>query len=112
MALVHRTDNSDVSDSDESALNSAIKQLQVVERDLIGPYVEFSFRIGGSHRQNGGQGFCVNFTEYWLGDDEGTDGLDPEVILARDAPLVQQCCNELARILGDAYSVELICDHW
>ena len=63
MALVHRTDNSDVTDSDESALNAAIKQFQVVERDRIGPYVEFSFRIGGAHGQNGGQGFCVNFTE-------------------------------------------------
>ena len=112
MALVHRTDNSDVNDSDESALNAAIRQLQVVERDRIAPYVEFSFRIGGSHGQNGGQGFCVNFTEYWLGDDEGTDGLDSEVILARDEPLAQQCCDELARILGGAYSVDLICDHW
>jgi len=112
MALVHRTDNSDVSDSDEVALNTAIKQLHVVERDRIGPYVGFSFRIGGSYGQNGGQGFCVNFTEYWLGDEEGTGGLDSEVILARDEPLAQQCCDELARILGDTYSVDLICDHW
>jgi len=113
MALIHRVDGTDVSDADESNLKNAIAKLQTVERDRIGPYEHFSLRIGGSASHGDvGEGFCLTFTEYWLGDDEGNEGLDSEVLLGRDEPDARQCCDDLGRLLGPEYAVDLVCDHW
>lgn len=112
MALIHRADGVDVSGADESNLKKAIAELQNVERDRIGPYEHFAFRIGSSSRPDGGEGYCLTLTEYWLGDDEGNEGLDSEVLLARDESDARQCCDDLVRLLGADYTVDLVCDHW
>ena len=103
MALIHRQDGADVSDSDRAALEDAIAKVQTVERDRMGRYGHFSFRIGVSAGQrDGGKGFCLTFTEYWIGDDEVNEGLDSEALLARDEPDARQCCDDLEGHLGQA----------
>lgn len=112
MLLVHRCDGDEVLDADEALLNDAIKQLKTVERDRIGPYEHLLFKIGSSSRLEGGDGFCATLTEYWVGGDEGNDGLGPDAVLARDQPEADQCGDDLGRLLGSDYTVDLVCDYW
>jgi hypothetical protein len=54
----------------------------------------------------------VGLTEYWLGDDEGNEGLDDEVLLERDRPIAERFGEELQEKLGPEFEVEVYCGQW
>ena len=45
-------------------------------------------------------------------DDEGNDGLDPEVIIAREEPAAEQFAEYLSRTLGEVYICDAHSGHW
>lgn len=97
---VYRTDREKPSEEDKRRVQAAAKSLQFTARDRIGPYDEFDLHFGGAHDVGGVEGIAVFLSRYWIGDDEANDGLDPEVIMAREAPVVEQFAQDLERLLG------------
>lgn len=109
MVKVWRSDGRGVRPEDEASLRAAIRAVQgESRRDRFGPYDDFEFRIGGYSRLGGVEGLFVGLTAYFVGD----EGLDPEVILARERPRTEQFADELQRALGDEYEVAPYTDHW
>ena len=54
---------------------------------------------------------AVFLSGYFIGDDEGNDGLDPDVIIAREEPVAEQFAKELAAVLGEGYEVVPSCGY-
>ena len=100
---VYRTDRRNPSEEDKHRVHVAARSLQFTARDRIGPYDEFDLQFGGSSGIGGLQGIAVFLSRYWIGDDEGNEGLDPEVIVAREAPVVEQFAQDLERLLGSDF---------
>lgn len=99
---VYRTDRRPPSVEEERKVTAAARSLQFTYPDRIGPYDEFDLRFGTAFR-GGVEGLSVILSGYLVGDDEGNDGLDPEVIIAREKPLVEQFARDLKRVLGREY---------
>ena len=102
---VYRTDGRPPSAEDDRRVRAAARSLQFTRPDRIGPYDEFDLRFGGAHGGDGVQGVSVFLSGYFIGDNEGNDGLDPEVILAREAPVAEQFAEDLERTLGGEFRV-------
>lgn len=49
------------------------------------------------------KGFPLSFLGTWSVTMTENDGLDPEVIIAREKPLVEQFARDLKRVLGREY---------
>jgi hypothetical protein len=109
---VYRADRSPPGPEDERRVRAAARSLQFSRPDRIGPYDHFDFRFGGARRHDGVWGLSVGLSGYFIGDEEGNDGLDAEVIIAREQPLVEQFAEELAVALGEAYEVVPYCGYW
>jgi hypothetical protein len=111
--LVWRVDGQSVCPEEEARLRAAIRAVKgEPQHDRFVRFDEFECRIGGYGRLGGVEGFSVGLTGYFVGDEDGNDGLDPEVILAREHPLAQEFADELARALGEDYEVRAISDFW
>jgi hypothetical protein len=100
---VYRTDGRPPSAEDERCVRAAARSLQFTRPDRIGPYDEFDLRFGGSHGNDGAEGIAVFLSGYFVGDEVGNDGLDPEVIIAREAPVTEEFAEDLARMLGEEF---------
>lgn len=111
-ATVHRADQEATSASDEELIKQIVKELTYPLNTRINDFAAFDIRFGGSSRQSGGDGILVTLTEYWFGDDEGSDGLSDDALSARDTPLAEQFGDALQSRLGDGYEVEIYCGHW
>ena len=109
---VYRTDGRQPSDEDERRVRAAAKSLQFARTDRIGPYDGFDLRFGFAQDGNGIEGLSVGLSGYFVGDDEGNDGLDPEVIIAREAPVAEQFAEDLGRALGVEYRAVAYSGHW
>jgi hypothetical protein len=109
---VRRSDGRPTSEDDEERIRAAARSLQFARRDRIGPYDEFDLRFGSVRYIDGAEGISVGLTAHFLGDDEGNDGLDPEVIIAREEPVAEQFAEDLAKALGDDYCCEAYSGHW
>ena len=99
---VYRADNRPPSDEDERRVWAAAKSLQFARTDRIGPYDEFVLRFGTACG-GGVEGLLVGLSGYFDGDDDGNDGLDPEVIISRESPIAEQFAADLERALGGEY---------
>lgn len=102
---VYRTDRKNATKDDERRVRTAARSLQFTSVDRIGPFDEFDLRFCGSHRADGTQGVAVILSSYYVGEDERNDGLEPEVIMAREAPVAEQFADELERLLGSEFEV-------
>ena len=109
---IYRTDRREPSEEDKRRVQAVARSLQFTARDRIGPYDEFDLQFGGAHDGGGVEGIAVFLSRYWMGHDEGNDGLDPKVIMAREAPVVQQFAEDLERLIdGDFEAVPYSGDH-
>jgi hypothetical protein len=112
MVMVWRADGQSVRPEEKALLQAAIRTVQgEPRRDRFSPYDDFTIRIGGYSRSGGVEGFFVGLSEHFVGDEED-EGLDPEVILARERPCAQQFADELQRVLGPEYETEAYSDSW
>lgn len=102
---VYRIDGQEPSKDDVHRVRTAARSLQFTAVDRIGPYDEFDLRFGGACSERGIEGVAVFLSGYFVGDDEGNDGLDPEVIIAREAPVAAQFAEDLQRLLGNEFEV-------
>jgi hypothetical protein len=109
---VYRTDGIPPSASDEERIRAAARSLQSSCKDQIGPYDEFDMRFGYSRDADGSEGLSVGLSGYFIGDDEGNDGLDPEVIIAREEPVAERFADELAEALGADYRCTSYSGYW
>lgn len=109
---IYRTDGCPPSDADERRVRASAKSLQFARTDRIGPYDEFDLRFGFSSDGEGGQGLSVFLSGYFIGDDDGSDGLDPEVIIARESMIVEQFAADLTSALDGEYRVEPYSGYW
>ncbi len=98
--------------ADEVRVKQVARQLVSYKPDRISEYADFNLRFGGSSALDGSHGIMIGLTEYWLGDDEGNDGLDSEVLIARDTPLAERFAEELQETLGEEFEVEPYCGDW
>jgi hypothetical protein len=112
LVTVHRVDGISTSTADESLIKRASKELVYGENDRLSDYADFNLRFGSSNRTNGGNGIMVGLTEYMVGDDEGNDGLEDEVLIERDRPLAEQFGEALQELIGSEFTVEIYCGHW
>ncbi len=108
---VYRTDGRPSSADDERRVRAAAKSLQFTRTDRIGPYDEFELRFGTAFG-GGVEGLSVGLSGYFVGDDEGNDGLDPEVIIARETPVAEQFADDLGRAMGGEYWAVPYSGHW
>jgi hypothetical protein len=108
---VYRNDSRPPSDVDERIVHAAAKALQFARSDSIGPYDEFELRFGTARDCDGANGLLVALSGYLVGDDVGNDGLEPEVIIAREAPLAEQFAEDLEQALGGEYRVTSYSDY-
>ena len=109
---VHRTNGSSTTDAEEATVKALVKEMTSPHKDRINVYSDFNLRFGGSSNLDGSNGICVGLTEYRLGDDERNEGLDDEVLIARDCPTAERFGEELQQKLGSDYIVEVYCGHW
>jgi hypothetical protein len=112
MVTVHRSDGGSVTPEDVTRIKQLGKALIYSEEDRISDYADFNMRFGGSHALDGSEGVMIGLTEYWLGDDEGNEGMEAEALIERDRPLAERFAEELQENLGQDYKVESYCDHW
>ena len=108
---VYRTDGRPPSAEDERRVQVAAKSLQFTRTDRIGLYDEFELRFGTAFG-GGMEGLSVGLSGYFVGDDEGNDGLDPEVIIARESPIAEQFAEDLERVLGAEYRAVPYSGNW
>jgi hypothetical protein len=66
-------------------VQAAARSLQFAAKDRIDPYDEFDLRFGGATNADGVEGIAVFLSGCFVEDDN--DGLDPDVIIAREAIL-------------------------
>ncbi len=108
---VFRADGQPTNPEDERRIRSAARSLQFTRPDRIGPFDHFDLRFGGAHRLEGGWGVAVFLSGYFIGDDEGNDGLAPDVIIAREHSVTEQFADELEALLGEGYEVAPYCGY-
>ena len=104
--VIHRAAGHGVEAGDRAAVKEAIERVRNPRPDRIGPYDHFLFQFGGNRE------ILVILTQYWLGDEEGNDGLDGEQLLDRDRPEAERFAEALREELGEEYVVELLCNFW
>lgn len=109
---VYRCDGADSSASDEERIRAAARSLQFVRRDRIGPYDEFDLVFGLAQNAEGVEGVSVRLSGYFVGDDEGNEGLEPEVIIGREGPVAERFAEELAKALGGEYRCDSYSGYW
>ena len=108
----YRVDGVPVGPADENRVRVAARGLQFTELDRIGPFDEFDLRFGAAQRSDRTEKVLITLADYFIDDDEGNDGLDTDVIIARGAVVPARFAAELERALGDDYQCEWISDHW
>lgn len=64
----------------------------------------------GRHSEKDTEGIFVTVTRYWLEEEE--DGLDPNVVLAREEPLIKELAARVEARLARSYRVDPVCSHW
>ncbi len=107
MATVHRENGDSTTPADEALIKQIVKELVVPFPDRINDFASFNLRFGGSSRHGGSEGVMVGLTEYWVGDKQGNEGLDDEVLIERDRPLAEQFAERLLEKLGPDFQVEV-----
>jgi hypothetical protein len=107
-ADVVRSDGKDATDTDRARVSAAIRQLRVGSPDRIDSYDHLKCTVCPSFRVNGPEGISITLTEYWF-DEQGEDS---KTIVEHDRPSAQQFCNDLQRLLGNVYHVEMMCGEW
>jgi len=112
MVIVRRANGVSTTAVDEALVKHTAKELVFGEQDRLSDYADFNLRFGGSRSLEGTEGVMVGLTEYCLGDDDGNDGLEDEVLIARDRPVAEQFAEELQDRLGPDFEVEAYCGHW
>jgi hypothetical protein len=112
MVTVHRTNSESATESDLSLVEKTAKELVAPFDDRINDFAAFNLSFGGSSTGGGSEGILVILTEYWLGDDEGNEGLEDEVLIERDRPLAERFGELLQKKLGAEFEVEVYCGHW
>jgi hypothetical protein len=110
--IISREDGRSTDGEDRAVVRAAVERIRNPRPDRIGPYDHFVFQFGGGSDPEGSEGILVILTQYWLGDEEGNDGLEGEQLLDRDRPEAEQFAEELREALGEEYVVELLCDFW
>ena len=88
------------------------KEIVFREQDRISDYADFNLTFGGSSDAGGSEGILIILTEYWVGDDEGNQGLEDEVLIERDRPAAEKFAEELNQELGNDFRVKVYCGHW
>jgi hypothetical protein len=109
---VYRADGRSPGPEDERRVRAAARALQFTRPDRIGPYDHFDLRFGGAWRRDGTWGLSVGLAEYFIGDDEGNERLDPDAINERDLALAERFSEELAAALGAGYEVIPYSGYW
>jgi hypothetical protein len=112
MVTIHRTNGENTTPADEDLIKTIANDLAAPSRDRINDFADFSLQLGGSSRYGGSQGVSVSLTDYWVGDDDGNDRLDSEVLIERDRPLAESFGEQLQERLGSEFEVEVYCGDW
>lgn len=112
MVTVHRANGESTTPSDEVLIKHIAKELVAPYADRINDFAAFTLQFGGSSRHGGSQGVMVGLTAYWLGDDEGNEGLGDEALIERDRPFAERFGEHLQESLGQEFQVEVYCGHW
>jgi len=112
MVTIHRANGASTTAEDEAVIKRLAKALVFGEQDRVSDYGDFNLRFGGSSGLDGSEGVMIGLTEYWVGDDEGTEGLEAEVLIERDRPPAERFAEELQEKLGPEFKVEAYCGDW
>lgn len=112
MVTIRRADGTSVTPDDVSRVHRTAKELTLVEDGRTSDSADFNLRFGDERAPDGSVGILISLTEYWLGDDESTGGLDSDVLLARDRPRAERFAGAMQQRLGADFEVEAYCDHW
>lgn len=112
MVTIHRVDGTDMTIEDNALIKRTVKELVFGKEDQLSDYADFNLRFGGSSALDGSEGIMIGLTEYWLGDDEGNEGLQDEVLIERDRPTAERFAEELQEKVGTSFKVETYCGHW
>jgi hypothetical protein len=108
---IFRSDGRPPSADDEERVRVASRSLQFTQPDRIGPYDGWDLSFGLASA-DGIEGLMVGLTGYFIDDDERNDGLDPDVLIAREEPLAEQFAEDLARVLGTDYQCSSYSGYW
>lgn len=109
---VYRSDGDAPSAGDEERVRIAARSLQFAYEDRIGPYDGFDLRFGYARDADGSRGISIGLSGYFIGDEEGNDGLDPDVIIAREEPVAWQFAEDLGKALGGDYRCVSYSGYW
>jgi hypothetical protein len=109
---VYRSDGQALSAERKERIRTAARSLQFSREDHIGPYDEFDLRFSNVRGADGSEGVSVDLSSYFIDDEAGNDGLDPDVIIAREEPIAEQFAEDLARALGSDYRCIAYSGHW
>jgi hypothetical protein len=112
MVTIHRIDGTSTTASDLNSIKRISKDMVIGEDGRLSDYADFNLRFGGSRSRSGSEGIMIGLTEYFLGDDEGNEGLEDEVLIARDTPLAERFGEELQEKLGSEFEVKVYCGQW
>src|ERR1700741_3146084 len=112
LVTIHRANGTPATAADEALIKRLAKDLVFDEQDHLSEYADFNLRFGSARAEDGSEGVMVGLTEYWLGDDDGTEGLDTQGLIAGDGPAAEQFAEELQERLGPEFKVEAYCGHW
>ncbi len=103
--VIYRVDGREPSDDEVRRIRAAAQSLQFAAVDRVGPYDEFDLSFGGTCSAEGVEGFAVFLSSYFVEDEEANNEFDPEVIIAREAPVAAQFAEDLQRLLGNEFEV-------
>jgi hypothetical protein len=109
---VYRVDGRAPTEDDERRVESVARALQFVYGDRIGPYDGFDLRFGTARDEEGTEGVLAGLSDHFIDDDDGNDGLAPEVIIAREWPVAEQFAEDLARMLEPEFRTRPYSGYW
>ena len=111
MVIVQRSDGQEFSEVDRTRVEAVAHQVKHHNLPTCAIAQTVDFQIAEYRSAVGVEGVTIDLTQHWLEDAE-KEGIEPETLMEQERPCVEQIGNTLQKLLGDEYSLELVCDRW
>ena len=111
MVSVHRADGTSTTPADEALIKQIAGEIAAPRDDCISEFADFDLRFGGSLGEVS-EGVMVGLTEYWVGNEDGNEGLEDQALIERDRPIAERFAEQLQAKLGDVFQFQAYCGDW
>lgn len=110
MVIVQRSDGRQFSNIDRTHVEAMTERLkQTRPQDTFEDPLKF--HVAEYRGIAGVEGVTIDLTQHWLEDTEA-EGVEPETVLEQELPFAESTYHTLQSLLGEDYSLELVCDSW